>query len=215
MPDQPLEEFPCDERLRARVVDRLAAFERHELPDDGLRSAGVAIVITADEAGRACVLLTRRTDRLRRHSGQFALPGGRLDDGEDIVGCALRELSEELTIHCDRLAVLGRLDDFSTRSGFRISPIVVWRGEHAPVEPNPDEVERVFHIPFSELASPEIPQFMQRDEDQPPVFAAPLPTVGHEIYAPTAALLYQFREVVIFGRDTRVAHFDQPEFAWK
>ena len=212
---QPMTSYPWGDLLRDLASKRLTAFDRHEHTDEGLRSAGVAIVITANEAGQAGVLLTLRTAKLKRHGGQYALPGGRLDDGEDIIACALRELSEELSIDCERAAVLGRLDDFSTRSGFRISPVVVWWDGYAKVIPNPDEVERVFFIPFAELASPEIPQLIARDKDQEPVFAIPLPTVGHEIYAPTAAVLYQFREVVIFGRDTRVAHLDQPQFAWK
>ena len=81
--------------------------------------------------------------------------------------------------------------------------------------PDAVEVARVFQVPFTELDSPKIPHLEMTPESEPPVLSAPLPTLGHHLFAPTAAILYQFREVALRGEPTRVAHYDQPAFAWK
>ena len=164
--------------------------------------------------GQACVLLTRRPRTLRRHAGQFALPGGRLDDGETAAEAALRELAEELRLPLPTSALLGALDDYPTRSGFAITPFVAWGGPAHVIEHDPVEVARVHRIPFTDLDSPRIPHLDSTEPGKPSVLSAPLATLGHHVYAPTAAMLYQFREVAMHGRATRVAHFDQPRFAW-
>ena len=136
-----------------------------------------------------------------------------LDDGETLEQAALRELHEEMGIELGGDAIIGRLDDYPTRSGFRIAPFVVWGAEPLNVEPDPQEVALVFEIPFEELDSPKIPYLEPQDDHEHPVLSAPLATVGDRVFAPTAAMLYQFREVAMNGRTTRVAHFDQPHFA--
>lgn len=202
--------------LRERIAARMGAFERRPIEDPALRRAGVAIVIVKSEAGDdACVLLTKRPESLRRHAGQYALPGGRLDEGETSEQAALRELHEELRLELSPDAVIGLLDDYPTRSGFRITPVVVWGGVVGRIVPDPVEVAYVLRVPFRELDSPAIPRLRPTEDGKPPVLSAPLPVMGSEVYAPTAAMLYQFREVAIRGAATRVAHFDQPRFAWK
>src|SRR5271167_2058347 len=81
-----------------------------------------------DVSGGAAFLLCRRTSRLNSHPAQWALPGGRLDPGEDAVDAALRELDEEVGIKLAAPAVLGLLDDYPTRSGYVITPVVLWGG---------------------------------------------------------------------------------------
>jgi hypothetical protein len=76
------------------------------------------------------------------------------------------------------------------------------------------EVEEAYHIPLAELDSPAIPHFDDGPEAGRPVLYSRLPSLGHAMYAPTAAILYQFREVALRGLHTRVAHYDQPTFAW-
>jgi 8-oxo-dGTP pyrophosphatase MutT (NUDIX family) len=161
------------------------------------------------------VLLTLRPGHLERHSGQYALPGGRLDGEESPVEGALRELREELGLELGAEHVLGRLDDYPTRSGFRIAPFVMWAEDPVEIRPDPDEVAKVFHITMTELDSPEIPRLSDAAEGEKQVLSAELPTLGHRIYAPTAAMLYQFREVAGRGTPTRVAGYDQPTFAWR
>ncbi len=206
--------FPFDPALRERIVTNLTEHSRTEIGDPALRQAGVVIVVAQlVDNKEACVLLTRRPKNLRRHAGQFALPGGRVDGDETIREAALRELREELGLHLDEGDVLGLLDDMPTQSGFRITPIVAWGGEARELAPDPNEVARVFRIPLSELNSPAIPKLSSEGDRQ--VMSAPLPTTGGQVFAPTAAMLYQFREVALHGRPTRVAHLGQPRFAWK
>ncbi len=202
--------------LRERIAANLAAFDHKTRVDAQLRRAAVAIVvIPKPENGTASVLLTRRSSQMRRHRGQYALPGGRLDAGETPEQAALRELSEELGLSLEYRDILGPLDDYSTRSGFRITPIVMWFDGGQNIVPDPNEVERVFHIGLSELDSPDIPTLTTAEEGDRSLLSAFLPTLGHEIYAPTAAMLYQFREVGLRGTNTRVAQYDEPAFAWK
>jgi len=210
-PEQP--GAPFEEGLRERVTARLAAFPRRSHEGAGLRSAAVAAVLTDDERGRACFVLTRRAPRLRRHAGQWALPGGRLDPGETTVTAALRELAEEVGLELPPSSVLGALDDYPTRSGFAITPVVVWAGSGVRLEPDPGEVAAVYRVPLADLLHPSVPRLRRIPESPRPVISVPV--LGREINAPTAAVLYQLREVALLGRSTRVDHFEQPVFAWR
>lgn len=202
--------------LRDRLQANLATFEHREISDSGLRRAAVALVVAGcpKSDGEASIVLTLRPARLKQHSGQYALPGGKVDAGESVVEAALRELDEELGLALDDGAVLGRLDDYPTRSGFCIAPICVWGGAECPLIPAPDEVAEVFHIPFLELDSDAIPVFEPGEAEGAPVLCSEFPTLGHRMYSPTASIIYQFREVGMRGGTTRVAHYDQPQFAW-
>jgi len=203
----------ADDTLRGQIIANLAAHERSTKQDRTLRPAAVAVAIIADDAGEACFVITRRVKTLRNHSGQWALPGGRIDEGEDPASAALRELSEEIGVDCGPDRVLGFLDDYPTRSGFRITPVVVWAGSDVVLEPNPKEVAEAHRVPIEALDAPGIPKLFQLEESDRPVLSVRL--LGQDIFAPTAAVIFQFREVAIHGRDTRVAHFDQPKFAWR
>jgi 8-oxo-dGTP pyrophosphatase MutT (NUDIX family) len=204
-------------RLCGALLDRarahLAAFERRALPEDGRRRAAVAEVLLPDEDGRACFLITRRAATLRRHTGQWALPGGRVDSGETAEQAALRELHEEVGLRLDESTVLGVLDDYGTRSGFIITPVVVWAEPEHELVPNPHEVARIYRVPLDQLEGPDVPRLISIPESDRPVIQLPL--LGTLIHAPTAAVLYQMREVVVHGRPTRVDHFEQPVWAWR
>lgn len=202
-----------DAALRARVHLNLAGFARQPIAPDGRRPAAVAVVLLPDEEGRACFLLTRRTATLRAHARQWALPGGRIDAGESAEGAALRELREEVGLGLEPSSILGLLDDYGTRSGFIITPVVTWADEHVELTPNPAEVAHVYRVPLTELDKPDVPRLITIPESDRPVIQVPL--LSSLIHAPTAAVLYQIREVVVHGRPTRVAHFEQPTWAWK
>jgi 8-oxo-dGTP pyrophosphatase MutT (NUDIX family) len=192
------------------IASALAAFDRRAVPVRGRRPAAVAIAIVDDDEELG-LLLTRRASRMRAHPGQWALPGGRTDDAETAVEAALREMEEELGLRCSAESVLGLLDDYATRSGYVITPVVVWCGRGTALMPNADEVASVHVIRFSELDV--APRFVTIPESTAPVIQLPL--FGGFLHAPTAALLYQFREVALHGRPTRVAHYEQPVFAWQ
>ncbi len=205
-----------DRALRQSIHDNLHRFSPRALDFRQLRHAAVAVaLVSVGSTAEPGVLLTERATGLNRHAGQFALPGGRVDAGERDDDAALRELAEELGIHADRSAILGRLDDFATRSGFRIRPFVLWLEDSSSLRLDPVEVAACYRVPLTELESPDIPILRCVAHSEHPVLSAHLPSVGQEIFAPTAAMLYQFREVALAGRDTRVSHFEQPRFAWR
>jgi 8-oxo-dGTP pyrophosphatase MutT (NUDIX family) len=202
-----------DAGFGARVRENLGGFARQAVERDGRRPAAVAVVLLPDEAGQACFLLTRRAPTLRAHRGQWALPGGRIDEGESAEQAALRELEEEVGVVLPEDAVIGLLDDYPTRSGFIITPVVVWGGEAGEVVPNPAEVARAYRVPLAELDKPDVPRTITIPESDRPVIQLPL--MSTLIHAPTAAVLYQVREVVVHGRSTRVDHIEQPGWAWR
>ncbi len=195
---------------RESIVRALASFDRAAVPLEGRRPAAVAVAIV-DDGDEHGLLLTRRAAGMRVNPGQWALPGGRADGAETAVATALREMEEELGLRCAQEDVLGLLDDYATRSGYVITPVVIWCGRIAAPVPNAAEVASVHVIRFSDLDVE--PRFVAIPESRAPVIQLPL--FGDYVHAPTAALLHQFREVALQGRPTRVAHYEQPVFAWR
>ncbi len=206
-------DFPFGDALRGELASACAAFPR--IPADaahGLKPAAVAIALveTAEGSGEAAFLLTKRTARLRRHRSQWALPGGRCDAGETVVEAALRELDEEMGLNLAPDSVLGLLDDYPSRSGYLITPVVVWGGAGHALVPNPHEVASVHRIALSEAARAPV-DFVSIPESERQVVRIHI--ARSIIHAPTAAVIYQFREL-ISGRHIRVAELEQPVFAW-
>ncbi|MEM7344402.1 MAG: CoA pyrophosphatase [Chloroflexota bacterium] len=223
-----MESLVCDEALRTRIKHNLHQFEQQSHDSQGLKQAAVAITVVEIQHDpqlydmpyqerwnhEAAIVLTQRASKLRKHAGQWALPGGRMDAGETPEQTALRELEEEVGLTLGEEHVLGRLDDFTTRSGFVMTPVVIWGGADIVLTPNPEEVASVHRIPLREFMRQDSPQLHNIPESDNPVL---LMLIGHAwIAAPTGALIYQFREVAIRGElETRVAHYEQPFFAWR
>lgn len=199
--------------LRDRIADNLAKFTPRAHEEGGLKRAAVAITLVADGRGEAAYTLTRRSPRLNKHAGQWALPGGRVDPGETAVAGALRELAEEVELRLDAGAVLGVLDDYPTKSGYLITPVVVWAGARAEMRANPDEVASIHRITLRELDRPDSPVFFDIPESPRAVIQI---LIGDQtLHAPTAAMVYQFREVAVHGRRQRVDHLGEPVWAWR
>ncbi|OBK76767.1 CoA pyrophosphatase [Mycobacterium sp. 1274761.0] len=164
-------------------------------------------------AGGAAFLLCRRATRLSSHAAQWALPGGRLDAGETAVDAALRELDEEVGIRLSVDTVLGLLDDYPTRSGYVITPVVMWGGGRLDPRPAPDEVLAVYRVGLHQLQREDSPRFITIPESPRPVVQIPL---GNDlIHAPTGAVLLQLRWLGLEGRHDPVNDLEQPVFAWK
>lgn len=210
-------DFACSTDLRQALSKNLDAFPDTRLNESGsdssLRHAAVAITIFQhDDEG--AVIVTKRSPRLDAHSGQWAIPGGRIDAGENAIQASLRELREEVNLHLEEQHVLGLLDDYQTRSGYVITPVVVWSdSKHEELKPNPDEVASIHAFSFSQLIRTDSPNLETIPESDRQVLS--MNYLHDRIYSPTAAMLYQFREVALLGKATRVAHYDQPVFAWK
>lgn len=200
---------PFDDALRGRLEANLTGFDRRTVEDDDLRHAAVAIALVEDDAGEACFVLTRRAGGLQAHASHWALPGGRLDPDETSEVAALRELHEEIGLRLEQDAILGLLDDFPSRSGYRITPVVVWGADAGELTPNPGEVASVHRIPLATLDRDEVTSFRSGQEGRPFVQLAIADSL---VFSPTAAMIYQFREVGLRGRSTRVAHFEEPGF---
>ena len=206
---------PFDDTTRRNIAERCAAFARlpESEPAPPLKRAAVAIALcAAGAAGATSFLLTLRAAGLRAHSSQWALPGGRCDPGETQIQAALRELHEELGLELGEGDVLGLLDDYPTRSGYLITPVVVWVATTAPIRLNPDEVASFHRIALGDIEAHDAFSFTTIPESARRVIR--FHHAGQLIHAPTAALIYQFREVLA-GRATRVAELEQPVFAWK
>jgi 8-oxo-dGTP pyrophosphatase MutT (NUDIX family) len=201
--------------FRARIAKACSAFPRIVHAGGDLKRAAVALTLTAadDGSGQTAFLLTRRAARLRAHSGQWALPGGRLDPGETLEEAALRELSEEVGLDLPTSEILGVLDDYPTRSGYVITPVVAWLQDASALRPNPDEVASTHLIRLDYIAAPDAVDFETIPESDRPLIRLRI-SEEHHIHAPTAAVVYQLRELVA-GRVTRVTELEQPVFAWR
>jgi ADP-ribose pyrophosphatase YjhB (NUDIX family) len=219
----PTRTIPLDGRKHAAVAIVVIDSDQHsDLEDDMKPASWVMRDVPGDVddldgrmigvSGGASFVLCRRTSKLSNHAGQWALPGGRVDAGETAAEAALREVDEEVGLRLEHDAIVGWLDDYPTRSGYVISPAVVWGGANADLVLSPDEVFSAYRIGLHALRDGE-PRFVTIPESDRPVVQIPL---GNDlVHAPTGAVLYQFRQVAMAGRaGERVDHLEQPVFAW-
>ena len=140
-----------DAELRGVITANLARFQRVEAPSGGLKAAAVAVCVVIQQDVPA-LLITMRAPAMRNHAGQWALPGGRRDPGESAEAAALRELLEETGVEAGPDAVLGVLDDYVTRSGYLMTPVVVWGGAVSAGMKGPEsEVAQIHVIPLADF----------------------------------------------------------------
>ena len=195
---------------RDSVAARIAGFPRITADRTDLKQAAVAVCVIVRD-GLPCLLLTRRAAGLRAHAGQWALPGGRRDDGETATEGALRELAEEVGLELGQDSVLGLLDDYVTRSGYVITPVACWAGTTGHLAGSEAEVASLHEVPLADLDVE--PRVIAIPESDAPVIQLPL--LGGYLHAPTAAIVHQFCRIACRGEVHRVAHYEQPVFAWR
>ena len=195
---------------RDTVAARMAGFPRLTVDRADLKQAAVAVCVIVRD-GLPCLLLTRRAAGLRAHAGQWALPGGRRDDGETAIDGALRELAEEVGLELGRGSVLGLLDDYVTRSGYVMTPVACWAGSTGHLAVSEAEVASLHEVPLADLDVE--PRIVSIPESDAPVIQLPL--LGGYLHAPTAAIVHQFCRIACRGEVHRVDHYEQPVFAWR
>ncbi len=210
------------EAVAARLSEqlaRLATDEQRRRPDtpswpswagDALRPAAVCVILFApQEVGAEASFVLVRRARRGRNAGQWALPGGKVDEGESLREAALREAHEEVGLDPATARVLGVLDDLPTVSGFRITPhVVVAPAGWAPVA-DAVEVRSVHTFPIARLIADDVINWVD-DTDGGQVLQVRL-SHHDRVHAPTGAMLLQLRELVL-GRYLPVAHLTQPRF---
>jgi len=161
-----------------------------------LRDAAVLIGLF-ERAEGVSLLLTRRTDALRSHAGQIALPGGKIDPEDDgPVAAALREAEEEVGLDRRLIHPLGLLDPYVSNSGYRIFPVVAFVEADAPLTPNPDEVADVFEVPLAFLMTPDNHLIESRPWRGAERRYYAMPFEGRRIWGVTAGILRLFYEQV-------------------
>ena len=186
---------------------RLEARNRLTVPlEPGQRSAAVALV-TFPYRNEIHLMIIKRIGR-GTNPGQWALPGGKTDGAETAIETAIRELAEETGLLAEPSDVIGRLDDFSTLSGFVITPVLIALTGQRALRRDPVEVASLHPIPINRLAAIREPRWTTGVNR---LLQLPL---RHDmvIHAPTGAILWQFAEVVLRGNDVHVSDFLQPDF---
>jgi 8-oxo-dGTP pyrophosphatase MutT (NUDIX family) len=166
------------------------------LPEPPLKLAGVLVPLLERPAGLT-VLLTRRTDHLHDHAGQVSFPGGRVEPGDtDALAAALRETEEEIGLARTRVAPVGRLDTYVTRTGFEVTPVVGLVDPPPAFAADPFEVAEIFEVPLEFVVDPANHQRHSR------MFAGAersfyvLPWPGYYIWGATAGMLVNLAEVL-------------------
>ena len=144
------------DHLRARLSEAagLPALEG-DLP--GLRAEAdlpAAVLIAITVRAEPGVILTVRREHLRTHAGQIAFPGGRVEEGEDVIAAALREADEEILLDASAAEVVGALQPYRTVTGFVVTPVICVVPPDLPLRPHEHEVADLFEAPLAYLLDP-------------------------------------------------------------
>ncbi|HYR33412.1 MAG TPA: CoA pyrophosphatase [Burkholderiales bacterium] len=155
----------------------------------GVTPAAVLVPIIAHAEGLT-VLFTKRTASLRSHSGQVSFPGGRAEPGDaDAEHTALREVEEEIGLPARRIEVLGRLPEYFTRTGFRVTPVVGVIQPPLELVPDAREVDEVFEVPLAFILDPANHQRASRELNGRSVGYYLIEHNGRTIWGATAGML--------------------------
>lgn len=166
----------------------------HLITGQPLRDAAVLVPVV-DHGEEASVILTQRTVALRSHSGQIALPGGRIDPTDiSPEHTALRETEKEIGLEPARIAVVGRMPDYVTGSGYRIRPVLSVVRPGFTLRLNPDEVEAAFEVPLSFLMDPANHRRESRIWQERKRYYYTMPYGDRFIWGVTAGILHMLYE---------------------
>ena len=183
-----------------RIRKTIESFKPTTIEDAGLRPAGVLVPLfsTGEDIG---VVLTVRTHRVEHHKGEISFPGGAKDpEDRDFLETALRESHEEMGIKPADVAVLGQLDDVTTRSGFKVQVYVGTIDYPYNFKPSDIEIAELLEVPLSVLRDPASLRVDTRWEEGREVNSYSYGYNGHLIYGATARILQQFLGVLEDGR---------------
>ena len=164
-----------------------------------LVSAAVLVPIVTHPEGLS-VLFTLRTSHLSAHAGQVSFPGGRVEPGDaDETAAALRETEEEIGLRQDQIRLVGRLDTYVTRTGFRIFPLVGFVAPPLALAPDPQEVADVFEVPLDFLIDPSNRRRESRLYQGRERFFWAIPFDGRYIWGATAGMVVNLSELLWSG----------------
>ena len=162
-------------------------------PDPGFLKAAAVLVPIVARPDELTVLFTRRTAHLKAHSGQISFPGGRIEQGDaSEQAAALRETEEEVGVPAASIEVLGRLADYHTRTGFRVTPVVGLVRVPFALRVDAHEVDEVFEVPLSFLLDPANHQRHSREFQGRQVQYYAIPYRDYYIWGATAGMLVNF-----------------------
>jgi len=170
--------------------------------DDGTEgreaaSTAAAVLIPVVLHGELTVLFTQRTAHLKSHAGQVSFPGGRAEPGDASAEyTALREAEEEIGLRRERVEVLGRLPDYRTRTGFRVTPVIGTVVPPLALAPDPREVESVFEVPLDFLLDERNRERRTREFQGLQVGYYVYEYQGHVIWGATAGMLVNLHKML-------------------
>ncbi|TWA66675.1 8-oxo-dGTP pyrophosphatase MutT (NUDIX family) [Azospirillum baldaniorum] len=166
-------------------------------PSQGKLREAAVLVPLVDRPEELTVIFTQRTANLTAHAGQISFPGGRMEsDDRDPEDTALRETEEEIGLGRDHIEVLGRLDTYVTRTGFRVTPVVGLVRPPFQVTPDPTEVAEVFEVPLAAILDPTNPQRHSREFQGAQRYFYAFPYQQRFIWGATAGMLVNLCDVL-------------------
>jgi len=179
--------------LRARLANAPAPEPDpwgDEVDQEGRPLVPAAVLVGLIGGDNPGVLLTKRTDRMRRHSGQVSFPGGRVDPGDaSAEAAALREAHEEVGLDPAHPELLGRLPDYITGTGYRVTPVIAYLRPGFSTQASPEEVAAVFELPLATLLDPSAPERRTAEYRGRARAFWVWPHAEHYIWGATAAML--------------------------
>ncbi len=162
------------------------------LVNSTLKAAAVLMPIVERQNGLS-VVFTKRTERLKSHSGQVSFPGGKIDESdESALFAALRETEEEIGVGADAIEILGRLPDYYTGSGYHISPVVGMMDAKVECIANPHEDEHIFEVPLDFLMNPDNHHINSRVFENIERYYYVMPWGKHHVWGVTAGIVRMF-----------------------